>query len=381
MSRQFQSATQVRTGLGSLEETATVCEEMGVRRVAVIADGGLDAGGILDDFIERMGIGPFIVERILAGVNPSPESVVATATRVRESGADAVLGIGGGSGLCAAKAAALLATNRTSVSTLEGVDRASVPPLPVVAVPTTAGSGSEVSNALVLHEAGRVREIVIRGRGYEPSVAILDATVLRGLPRTPLVYAALDALTHSLEAMWARGRSSFTDACAISAAETILTALPLAADGAADGSNREGTNDTSLQELLEASALANIACGNSGLGLVHALSSSPRVGLAHGLQNGILLPYVARFNSTVLGQQSLDLVQRLPLLYERIGFTATFEPGTADAERMIEASRGHAFRDNNLRPTGDEQLAQILSAAGAGGRTDTETHTSTGRPA
>src|SRR5699024_5823252 len=165
---------------------------------------------------------------------------------------------------------------------LAGQDRAEHPPVPTVAVPTTAGSGSEVSNALVLHELGQTREIVIRGDGYEPVAAVLDATVLRGLPRAPLVFAALDALTHALEALWSRGRSLFTDACALHSASEIIEVLPAAVSGQANGTNARGENDETLQRLLEAASLANIACGNSGLALVHALSSSPAVDLPHG---------------------------------------------------------------------------------------------------
>ena len=131
---------------------------------------------------------------------------------------------------------------------------------------------------------------MIRGRGYEPQVALLDGELLRTLPRQPMIAAALDALSHALESLWARRATRFTGALALAAAAgDPRVRCPAPSSGDVDA----------MQELIEASAMANLACGNSGLGLVHALSSAPDVHLAHGYQNGVLLPHVAAFNRDV----------------------------------------------------------------------------------
>lgn len=365
MTRRFRLGTRIHAGVGALAETAGIFAAEGIDRVFVVADRGVAEIGALDRIIERAGVGNLVVGTALADVNPAPASVVNAAEAARRGRAQGVLGIGGGSGLGAAKAVALLLGSNTPLSDLEGTDRADLPPVPTIAVPTTAGSGSEVSNALVLHEPGVVREIVIRGEGYEPTAAVLDASVLRGLPRSPLVFAALDALTHALEALWSRGRSVFTDACALHAGTEILALLPDAVAGCEDGRNADGDNDEVLQCLLEASSLANIACGNSGLALVHALSSSPAIDVPHGRQNGVLLPHVARLNRSALEATGRTLADGLGELYERIGFTARFEPGEAFAAPMIEASRGHVFRENNAVEATDDELRRLLDEAGA----------------
>lgn len=367
MSATFSASTRIVAGQGALLRIAEEVSRVGARRIAVVADEGLMSLGLVEEIVQRGGIGDLIVTTIGADVEPSPASVEESARIAAETGADAVVGIGGGSGLCAAKAVALLLANPVPILALEGVDRAEHPPLPTIAVPTTAGSGSEVSNALVLHDPGRVREVVIRGDGYQPHVAILDAAVLRGLPRMPLVYAGLDALSHALEALWSRGRSLFTDACAVQAADVVFDVLPDAADGTADGRNRSGANDDVLQRLLEASSLANLACGSSGLALVHALSSSPAVPLAHGLQNGVLLPFVASLNRGALSPRARSLVDRIEPLYRRLGFDARFDPDVVDADAMIAASTGHMFRANNGYEATDEELRDLLRDAGAGG--------------
>lgn len=361
----FAAATRILAGVGALDVLHDEFRRLGARRVAVIADGGLIELGVVDRIIRDTRIEALVVATVPTETDPSPASVEIGAAAAARSEADAILGIGGGSALGAAKAIALLLRNDVPVMSLEGVDRAAHQPVPVIAVPTTAGSGSEVSSALVLHQPGRVREIVIRGDGYQPKTAVLDATVLRDLPRTPLLYAALDALSHAMEALWARGASLFSEACALRAVPAILESLPVAARGALDGANHDGANDSVLQNLMEASSLANLACGNSGLALVHALSSSPSVPLAHGLQNGILLPHVARWNRDVLPAAAREYLDRIDVLYDVLGFSARFPAGVADADAMVEASRGHVFRENNRRSATDDDLRELLDHAGA----------------
>jgi alcohol dehydrogenase class IV len=169
-----------------------------------------------------------------------------------------------------------------------------------------------------------------------------------------MLYAALDALTHAMEALWVRGRSRFTDALAVAAADTILDALPRAL---------EDRDDDLLQRLLEASTAANLACGSSGLGLVHALSSAPLVALPHGYQNGVLLPQVARFNREVLDPAHRHYIDDIDRLYDEVSFAGHFEAsqlGRATLDRMLAASDGHPFRTNNARSSSDDELIAIL---------------------
>jgi alcohol dehydrogenase class IV len=215
---------------------------------------------------------------------------------------------------------------------------------------------------------------VVRADGCEPRVAILDGTVLRRLPRDPLLYAGLDALSHAMEAQWARHGSWFTAALGEAAAQQIIEVLPAVAEGARNGANGGGANDESLQRLIDASCAANMACGNSGLTLVHALSTAPSVRLPHGLKNGILLPYVARFNEEVSAPATRSLIAGIGPLYRTLSFRAVFPADLADtdaADAMVAASSGHPFRANNLRDSSDAELFGMLAEAGVrrhGGR-------------
>jgi alcohol dehydrogenase class IV len=363
----FSVPTKVITGLGSLKEINSAILQLNGKRIAVVVDAGIHDSGMLDGLLAQA---PGLAPVLISVINPDPDvaAVEEAASAARQERIDLILAIGGGSALGVGKAVGVRLTNDESIDSYEG--RGIVPnvPAPTIAIPTTAGSGSEVSNALVLHEPGRTQELVIRGPGCEPRIAILDGIVLRGLPKTPMLHSSFDALSHAMDALWSRGSTFFTDGLALHAAKTIVQLLPLAVAGIASGKNSSGENDRVLQGLLEASSAANIACGNSGLSLVHALSTSPSVRIPHGLQNAVLLPHVAKFNSAFLPEEAVQLLPLIDRLYAELEFEPSFEAveeGKAVAESMIEASRGHPFRVNNRRASTDAELAEILVAAGA----------------
>src|SRR5699024_10472311 len=160
MKPEFSSSTRIYSRLGALSDAAQILRGFSVSRVMLVADGGLDRLGLLETILDRAQVQDLIVGKALIDVNPSPNQAVSASVEARALGAEAVLAVGGGSGLSAAKAVALLMTNDAGITDLAGQDRAEHPPVPTVAVPTTAGSGSEVSNALVLHELGQPRELV-----------------------------------------------------------------------------------------------------------------------------------------------------------------------------------------------------------------------------
>jgi alcohol dehydrogenase class IV len=115
--------------------------------------------------------------------------------------------------------------------------------------------------------------------------------------------------------------------------------------------------------------MANLACGNAELGLVHALTSAPSVKLAHGYQNGVLLPHVAEYNLALLSEAAADEVAQLPALMARVGFEPRFAPGEigeAGADAMVAAALANPFIHNNCRPAGEGDLRALLVAAGAG---------------
>lgn len=169
-----------------------------------------------------------------------------------------------------------------------------------------------------------------------------------------------------------------TDAHAEKALRLILDLLPRAI-------NEEKRDPAILQKLIEASTVANLACGCAGLGLVHAvrlshfsrpmiklpdtqITTSPEVPLAHGYQNGCVLLQVANFNRAVMTEEHAALVDGLSTLFTKLGWTGKFQTGEitkARADLMVKASTGHPFRLNNARESTDEDIYAILRASGA----------------
>jgi alcohol dehydrogenase class IV len=327
---------------------------LGARVVAVIADRGFAEAGLLEPLLDAAPDGVEVAVCALIGVDPDVAEAERAAMAAREQGAGAVLAIGGGSALCAGKAVAIRLRNPATLDAYAGRDRLSDPPAPTIAIPTTAGSGSEVSTVVVLHDPRHRRHLVIRGRGYEPDVALLDGALLRSLPERPMIEAALDALSHCYEALWARKATPVTDALALHAARTIRGSLPRAL----------GQSEPDMQQLIVAAAMANLACGNAELGLVHALTSAPGVRLPHGYQNGVLLPFVAEFNRPALSVEARREIDQLPAFYEQIGFDARFDDDV-DGGLMVAAALENPFLANNARDASESDLRALLAAAGA----------------
>jgi alcohol dehydrogenase class IV len=357
---QFRAGTRIVIGQGCLHDgLGAELDRLthGAGPVAVVAERGLMESGVLEALLADCDSSRLTLCAGI-GVDPDVAAAEAAAQEALERGAGAVLTIGGGSALCAGKAVAIRLTNPSRLDAYQGRDRLARLPAPTIAVPTTAGSGSEVSTVVVLHDADHPQHLVIRGEGYEPDVAMLDGSVLRSLPSRPMIEAALDALSHCYEALWARRATAVTDALALAAARTIRTSLPRALE----------RSDPHMQELIVASAMANLACGNAEMGLVHALTSAPGVHLPHGYQNGVLLPWVAEFNGPALTDDVRREIATLGAFYEELGFDPRFSAGelsVADSELMISAALRNPFLANNRRSADEADLRRVLAAAGA----------------
>jgi alcohol dehydrogenase class IV len=356
--REFSAATRVVPCQGRSQAfLARELRDMGVEKVGLVADRGVEEAGLLDRLLGDLRD----VEVVPCGLvdeDPGLSEVETIAERAISHQVEAVVIVGGGSALCAGKAAAMRLRNPAPLLRYAGRDRLPALPAPSVAVPTTAGSGSEVSEVVVLHDPHVPGHVAIRGRGYGPGVALLDGELLATLPRRPMILAALDALSHCYEALWSNGATSFTDALALAAAASIRSSLRGALEGDA----------AARQALIEASASANLACGNSGLAVVHALSSASAVRLPHGYQNGVLLPHALELNRSAVSEPAAAEMAHLPELYEAIAFVPRFATGelsAEDADTMVAVALENPFMGNNRRPLDEADLRRLMALASA----------------
>ncbi|MFQ5895372.1 MAG: iron-containing alcohol dehydrogenase [Nitrospinota bacterium] len=222
--------------------------------------------------------------------NPTLDVVGACADRFREVGADLLVGLGGGSAMDAAKAAGVLVAGGGNLADYEGLGRIRFELPPLIALPTTAGTGSEVTPAAVVTDPDARHKVNLVSSSLVPRVAILDHDLVVGLPSPLAAETGMDALTHAIESFVSSSATPFSEALSRGALRLIAEHLrPFVANTL----NREAAAGMHL-----AATLAGAAFANSGLGTVHALSHPLTCyhGIPHGLANALLLPAVLEYN-------------------------------------------------------------------------------------
>jgi alcohol dehydrogenase len=223
--------------------------------------------------------------------DPSARTVEKAFELQKKSGASTLLAIGGGSTIDVGKAVGILATNGGRIHQYEGIEKFSIPPLPLIAIPTTAGTGSEVSGSCVITDTDRNLKMSIRHAALNPAkAAILDPIALESLPANVAAHAAMDAFVHAFESYLSLNASPMTDGINLYAIELISQHVrPFVANRA---------NSDAGSNMACASNLAGMTFGLTGLGNVHCMARF--VGaffhVSHGLSNAICLPYAAEFN-------------------------------------------------------------------------------------
>jgi alcohol dehydrogenase class IV len=273
-------------------------KRLGGRRALVVTDAGVHAAGVLAPAIDSLELNDVTAE-VYAHTpsDPSFSDVDRIAERILEFAADTVVSAGGGSALAAGRTSALTATNGGKTVAIAGSERYREPPLLSICIPTTAGSGGEVSRQATLTDDATGKKSGVQGWHNAARLAILDPTLLVSVPRSQAVASGIDAMTHALEAFVSRRATWLTDALAVPSFRTLFHELP----GSIDPSGRDVVV---LERLQLAASAANLACGNAGLGLVHGLNKGITYifhtqhyqSVPYGMLHSILLPWVIEFN-------------------------------------------------------------------------------------
>ncbi len=249
----------------------------------------------------------------------------------KSKGCDAIVAFGGGSAMDAAKAIALAAANNKHPAQLAGYFKGLRAPVPIYAVPTTAGTGSEVTVAAVISDPEKHRKLVIADTRIVPRMAALDPTLMVGLPPDITAATGMDALTHAIEAYIGHWRTSFTDRMALSAVSMIFEALPVV--------YANGQNLAAREKMALAANYAGQAFTRANVGYVHAIAHQlgGRYHTPHGLANAMLLAHVLRFMSPAIQPQLAALALRA-----KVGKKP--EPVAALAARFVDAVEALAKR-------------------------------------
>ncbi len=312
--------SDIRFGAGRVSEVPEALGSLGATRVMVVTGRTTSRADAI-----RSALSEADISAVVFGVanEPTIERVRAGVALVAESSCDAVLGFGGGSALDVAKAVAVLATSGTDpMEHLEiiGAGRPiELPGLPCVAVPTTAGTGSEVTRNSVL--SGKGVKASLRSALVLPEVAVVDPDLLVGVPKPTIAASGMDALSQLIEPLLSRHANPFTDALARDGIRRSARSLRRAYE--------EGMEDARVREdLALASFFSGMCLANSGLGAVHGLAAAAgaRLSAPHGAVCAAVLAAAMELNLRALGERAPDN----PAL-ERMGEVATLLTGRPDA--------------------------------------------------
>ncbi|WP_274654395.1 iron-containing alcohol dehydrogenase [Paenibacillus humicola] len=306
MDYRFFMPTRVECGAGMSERTGEFLASAGVRKALVVTDAGIVQANMLGPITEslsRHGLEFAVFDRVEP--NPSAESIMEGLAYLKETGCDGILAFGGGSSIDTAKGIAVMSANPGHILDYEGVGKLTRPGLPLTAVPTTAGTGSEVTaSTIVTNLATKFKAAVISPYLF-PQLAILDPLLTVKLPQPITAATGMDALTHAIESYTSKAASPVSQSFAISAVRMIAGHIEKAYFAGSDVHSRE--------QMLVASMMAGASFAQSRLGNVHAISHTLGgiFNIAHGIANATLLPYVMKFNLPACPEHMADIARAL----------------------------------------------------------------------
>lgn len=301
----------IRIGAGALDELPAALAQLGLARPLIVTDGWMAASGVLGR-VEAILAKAGLAARAFTGVVPDPTvaSVEAATAFLRGGAHDCVIGLGGGSAIDTAKMVAVKALRDLPVAMFKAPHQEDAPGLPIVAVPTTAGTGSEATRFTVITDEASDEKMLCAGLAYLPSVAILDFELTLTKPARLTADTGIDSLVHAIEAYVSRRANPFADAAALSAMRLIWPNLRTAC---ADPGNR------AAREALMLGALqGGIAFSNSSVALVHGMSRpiGAHFHVSHGLSNAMLMPLVTQWSAPAALPRYADCARAMAIAPE-----------------------------------------------------------------
>lgn len=301
------SPVEIVSGAGALAQVPLLLQELGASRTLVVCGQNV---GRLPDAAKLVEKNSDLFVGLFDQVEPDPsDSIIAAGgARAVELRADAILAIGGGSSLDAGKAIAAESVSPGWIATCDRPGQPTEVPegiLPLVAVPTTAGTGSEVTPFSVITFVGTQRKLVLSHPDLYPRIAVLDPNLLASAPRTARIAAGMDALTHAVESYLSKQATEQTQSRALEAVTAIA--------GHLRGAAAEDPPADDLRALQRAAMIAGLAFSRSRLGIVHAMALplSALFGVPHGTANAILLPYGMAYNRPAAPEAFTNLAAAL----------------------------------------------------------------------
>ena len=376
----FSVPQNITFGAGALDKIPEAVSRMKVTKAFIVSGPHLSKTGLVDMIASKLKEAGLESESFTETEgNPSTDTVEKAAAKFALSGADMIVAFGGGSPLDVAKAVAVLGKYGGSIIDYEGVGKVPGPVVPMLAIPTTAGTGSEVTSFSVITDHSRNYKLTVGSTYLLPEAVILDPGLIATVPEKTAAYCGVDALVHALESYISLASSPFSDMCALQALELI-------------GKNirayvADRRNSCAAEGMLLGSLFAGIAFSHARLGDVHAMSHpvSAFFDVPHGLANAVLLPTVVEFNAVedtgkyyeiykrvaqiAVSKDSFKpsmLVNELKALNESLGIPSSLKKVGVD-ERKFDAMADDAMKSGNIavnpRKTTKEDIIKLYRSA------------------
>jgi alcohol dehydrogenase len=371
-------------GKGSIELLPKELRKRGFKRGLIVTDSFLfenGAGDKVGSYLLKAGLEYAIY--YLVQPNPAVDVVNECLEAAKALEIDLLVAVGGGSAIDTAKAVSIVMTNGGRIEEYEGVNRSPKPGLPIVAVNTTAGTGSEVTSFYIVTNPDKHLKMCMVDPNCMVSIAINDTDFMMSMPKGLTASTGMDAMTHAIEAAVSKRANPFTDKDALWAMKVIGRYLPEAV--------RDGGNETAREMMAYAQYSAGMAFSNAGLGMVHAMAHSlgGRYNLPHGICNAVLLPFVMEFNGsyeagarqyqkvakclgitgaeTMTGEEavreSIALIRRLS---KEVGLAECLRELSIVPDSFYDLAKGAmldaCMEDNPVKPT-VEEVAEVYKKA------------------
>ncbi|CAG9620293.1 iron-containing alcohol dehydrogenase [Sutcliffiella rhizosphaerae] len=287
----FRTPTELVLGTGSVKQIGEKARVLGATNILIVTDNVLNQNGLVNKVIAPLKEANFTVD-VIDEVIPEPpfENLEAMTEKIKGKRYDLFVGFGGGSVMDVTKVLATLMTNDVDVRNLVGIDKVAQKGIPFILIPTTSGTGSEVTwNAIFTDTKDNVKKGIVSPY-LLPDVAIVDAELTLGVPPAITAATGMDALVHAVESFTALRANELTDGIALQAIKLITRSIRTAV--------YNGENLSAREDMAMGSLLAGISLGNAGVGAVHALAYplGGKFKVPHGVANSLLLPYVMKYN-------------------------------------------------------------------------------------
>lgn len=322
-------------GAGAIKEIVTEVKGRGFKKALICSDSDLIKFGVttkVTDLLDEAGLAYEIYSNIKP--NPTIENVQTGVASFKASGADYIITIGGGSSMDTAKAIGIIITNPEyeDVRSLEGVAPTKKPCVPIIAVPTTAGTAAEVTINYVITDVEKKRKFVCVDTHDIPVVAIVDPDMMSSMPKGLTAATGMDALTHAIEGYTTKGAWEMTDMFHLKAIELISRTLRGAVDNTKEG--REG--------MALAQYIAGMGFSNVGLGIVHSMAHALGAvyDTPHGVANAIILPTVMEYNADVTGEKYKYIAQAMGVAGTDTMSAEEYRKAAVDAVKKLSADVG-----------------------------------------